>query len=76
MQLDQRDANRRSLLTNIRLAGQIARIDLAQRTGISQASVTTITAELIRDGLIEEVPREAAGAWKTRARSFSPSRAS
>ncbi|MEQ3625647.1 MAG: ROK family transcriptional regulator [Celeribacter sp.] len=68
MQLDQRDANRRNLLTNIRRASQIARIDLAQRTGISQASVTTITAELIRDGLIEEVPREPTAPGSRRGR--------
>lgn len=39
----------------IRTAGQIARIDIAQATGVSPATVTAITAELIQAGLIEEV---------------------
>jgi predicted NBD/HSP70 family sugar kinase len=54
---DPRVQGRRVLLTAIRSAGRIARIDLAKQTGISQATVTTITAELIKDGLIEEVAR-------------------
>lgn len=55
---DQRDENRRILLAAIRKADSIARIDVARQTGISQATVTTVTAELLRDGLIEEVPQE------------------
>lgn len=57
---DQRDENRRILLAAIRKADSIARIDVARETGISQATVTTVTAELLRDGLIEEVPQESA----------------
>ncbi len=38
----------------IRQAGQIARIDIAARTGGSPATVTAITAELLQEGLIEE----------------------
>ena len=47
------------LLREIERHGRIPRIDLAQITGISRATVTTITADLLRDGLIAEVPREA-----------------
>lgn len=59
---DQRDENRRILLAAIRKADSIARIDVARETGISQATVTTVTAELLRDGLIEEVPQESGSA--------------
>ena len=36
----------------------MARIDIAERTGISQARVTGISAELLEAGLIEEIARE------------------
>lgn len=55
MAQDQRESGRRQVFDLIRKAGRIARVDLARETGISPATVTTITAELIRDGLIEEV---------------------
>lgn len=58
MNSDPRTHSRRTLLDAIRRAERIARIDLAQSTNISQATVTTITAEMIRQGLIEEVPRD------------------
>lgn len=51
---DQRDAGRRLVFSTIRKDGPIARVDLARATGISPATVTAITAELIREGLIEE----------------------
>ncbi|MHC0054744.1 ROK family protein [Actibacterium sp. D379-3] len=54
MVTDQRDAGRRLVFSAIRKAGRIARVDLARGTGISPATVTSITAELIRQGLIEE----------------------
>ena len=58
MNADPKTQSRRALLDAIRRAERIARIDLARITGISQATVTTITAEMIRQGLIEEVPRD------------------
>lgn len=54
----QRDQGRRILLREIERRGPIPRIDLSQNTGISRATVTTVTAELLRDGLIEEIPRD------------------
>ncbi|WP_244614853.1 ROK family transcriptional regulator [Pukyongiella litopenaei] len=45
------------MLRHIRQAGPVPRIELADRTGISRATVTTITAELLSHGLIEEVAR-------------------
>ena len=46
--------NRYSILTVIRISELISRRDIAKATGLSQASVTGITADLIREGLIEE----------------------
>ncbi|MGB8623502.1 MAG: ROK family transcriptional regulator [Paracoccaceae bacterium] len=54
MVTDQRNAGRRLVFSAIRKAERIARVDLARETGISPATVTSITAELIREGLIEE----------------------
>jgi len=52
---DPRETSRQQVVSVIRDAGQIARIDIAQKTGVSPATVTAITAELIQAGLIEEV---------------------
>ncbi|MFT4961265.1 MAG: putative NBD/HSP70 family sugar kinase [Paracoccaceae bacterium] len=54
----QRENGRRKLLEQIRRTGPIPRIELSDATGISRATVTTITAELLQNGLISEVPRE------------------
>ena len=54
----QREQGRHILLREIERRGPIPRIDLSQNTGISRATVTTVTAELLRDGLIEEIPRD------------------
>lgn len=51
---DQREAGRRQVFSAIRKAERVARVDLARETGISPATVTAITAELLREGLIEE----------------------
>ncbi len=64
----QREYGRRRLLAEIRKAGQAPRIELAGRTGISRATVTTITAELLQSGLIEEVPRTEDAASPSRGR--------
>ena len=52
---DQRENGRQQILDVIRTAGHIARIDIAKATGVSPATVTAITAELLSAGLIEEV---------------------
>lgn len=57
-QSGQRQAGRLQVLSVIRSAGEIARIDIASLTGGSPATVTAITAELIEEGLIEEVAPE------------------
>ena len=50
----QRAMNRSKILELIRTNELISRTDLARETGLSQASVTGITADLIAEGLIEE----------------------
>lgn len=50
-----RAINRYNILNTIRMRGEISRVELAEITGQSRASVTNITAELIRDNLIAEM---------------------
>lgn len=52
---DQRESGRQQVIAAIRKAEEIARIDIAQRTGFSPATVTSVTSELLSAGLIEEV---------------------
>lgn len=47
-------SRRHTILDTIRRHERMARIDLAQATGISQATVTTLTAEMLKQGLIAE----------------------
>ncbi|MES2433681.1 MAG: ROK family protein [Pseudomonadota bacterium] len=51
---------RQQVFERVRAAGLIARVQVAKDLGVSPASVTTITSELIEAGLIEEVsaPRD------------------
>lgn len=51
---------RQQVFERVRAAGLIARVQVAKELGVSPASVTTITSELIDAGLIEEVaaPRD------------------
>jgi predicted NBD/HSP70 family sugar kinase len=51
---------RQQVFERVRAAGTVARVHLAKALGVSPASVTTATSELIEAGLIEEViaPRE------------------
>jgi len=53
--------NRYQILNTIRRAGLISRIDISKLTGLSQASITGITADLINEGLIVE---EKTGSYK------------
>lgn len=46
---------RQQIFERVRAAGQIPRVQVAKELGVSPASVTTITSELIESGLIEEV---------------------
>lgn len=53
-----RSQNRRAVLGAIRRLGQTARVDIARATGISPATVTSITADLVAEGLVAEVVDE------------------
>lgn len=63
-----REYGRRRLLKQIRLSGRVPRIELADQTGMSRATVTTITAELLQAGLIEEIARPESAADARRGR--------
>lgn len=47
------------MLATIRKEERVARIDIADRIGVSPATVTAITGELLANGLIEETARSA-----------------
>lgn len=49
-----RAMNRATVLDIIRTSGMLSRIDIARTTGLSQALVTGLTADLIHEGLIIE----------------------
>ena len=49
-----RAMNRATVLDTIRASGMISRIDIARTTGLSQALITGLTADLIHEGLIME----------------------
>lgn len=51
---DMRRANRAVLLSKIYLDGPLSRQELTQLTELSQASVSTLVAEFIDEGLVEE----------------------
>ncbi len=63
-----KNSSRAAILDAIRRAKRIARIDLAHATHISPATVTTITADMLRHGLIEEVAPEEGKAQSRRGR--------
>ncbi|GGK39519.1 ROK family transcriptional regulator [Salinarimonas ramus] len=59
---------RQQVFERVRAAGSLARVKIAKDLGISPASVTAITSELIEAGLIEEVtvPRDGDAAGRGR----------
>lgn len=66
--VDARDKTRQQVVALIRSAGQIARIDIAAETGVSPATITAITQEMIQAGLVEEVAPDAARPTSGRGR--------
>ncbi|MFT3988935.1 ROK family protein [Aestuariivirga sp.] len=48
-----RRQNRRVVLDMLRHAGPLARVELGQRTGLSPATITAISGQLIEQGLLE-----------------------
>jgi predicted NBD/HSP70 family sugar kinase len=60
--------NRALLLTAIRRAGGLSRVELAERSGLTQQAVSKIVPELIDAGLLDEQRQPAAGVGKPRTR--------
>lgn len=58
--------NRHRILQAVRLHGPLARVDLGSIVSLSPASISAITGELMRDGLIREVPGNDAGRGRGR----------
>lgn len=52
-----RDLNRSAILRLIGSEGRIARMDIARRLGLSPATVTTVTRELVEQGLVRVAER-------------------
>lgn len=50
-----RDLNRSAILALVGRRGPIARVEIARKLALSPATVTVLTRDLVRDGLIEEV---------------------
>ena len=50
-----RFSNRDRIVRSLRIHGRMARIDLARLVGLSPATVSALSAELIRQGLVREV---------------------
>ena len=50
-----RRQNRLLLLAALREHGPLARVELGRHTGLSPASITSISSQLIADGIVEEV---------------------
>jgi predicted NBD/HSP70 family sugar kinase len=50
-----RDLNRSAILALVGRRGPIARVEIARQLALSPATVTVLTRDLVRDGLIEEV---------------------
>jgi transcriptional regulator of PTS gene len=66
-----REANRARILAAIREAGTIARIEISDKTGISPATVSVITALLLEERLIEVADAtEDQGAARGRPKAF------
>lgn len=59
---------KQSVFLTIRKMVSVARIDIVQETGLSPATVTSITAELITKGMIEEVPADTSSTSAKRGR--------
>ncbi len=66
-------STRAALLDVIRGAGQISRVDVARRTGLTGATVSTVVRGLIHDGLVIEVGHaESTGGKKAVILSLDP----
>ncbi|WP_143263081.1 MarR family transcriptional regulator, partial [Amycolatopsis pretoriensis] len=61
-----REHNRALLLTHILRAGGLSRVELAERTGLTQQAVSKIVPELLDAGLLDEERQASTGVGKPR----------
>jgi predicted NBD/HSP70 family sugar kinase len=62
----EQDASRVRLLKHVRRAGAISRVELVEATGLSKGTVTELTAELVRKGVLAELPGVASARGRPR----------
>ncbi len=70
--VEQRTSARRIVMDAIRAGDGLARVDIAEQVGLSPASVTAITAEMLGAGLIETVGGESGAAGEAKPRRGRP----
>jgi predicted NBD/HSP70 family sugar kinase len=63
-----RAANRADIINALRVFGPLARVDIGQIIRLSPATITAITAELVNDGVVQEVKSPSASAGRGRPR--------
>ena len=63
-----RAGNRKRVLETLRRVGAAARIELAEQSALSPATVSVITADLLEDGLVREIPDQRASRGGQRGR--------
>ena len=49
-----RERNRHRLVSALRSDGALSRAEMARRTGLSRSTVSTVVADLVREGLVQE----------------------
>lgn len=63
-----RAANRVDIINTLRVFGPMARVDIGHRTGLSPATVTAITSDLVAEGVIREVKKPVSATGRGRPR--------
>lgn len=63
---DLRRRHRRIVLQHVYVEGQISRLELSRRTGLSAATVTNVVAELLAEGVLVEAGSEASEGGRPR----------
>ncbi len=57
-QTQSKASNRAAILECVSTAGEIARVDIAQETGINPATITTLTGEMLEEKLLDTIEDE------------------
>lgn len=60
--------NRLRVMSAIRTRGPVARVAIAQETGLARATVSALTGRLMADGLVREVPADVSDGPRERGR--------